>query len=163
MLRRASGGAESWSAGRYFDRCAGFSLVEALIALAIVAMLATALTRFVANTRANAASVGEMMEMAALVDTLLAEIPANTPIKPGRIQGTNSGLAWSIDVSPVPFNSYPLHVFDRRSVKDLVGTTAAAADSSPPVETELFRVAATVRARSGRRYIVDTVRMGSGP
>jgi hypothetical protein len=163
MLRRESGGRESGTGGHFLNRSAGFSLVEALITLAIAAMLAGVLTHFVANTRANASSVAEMMETAALVDTLLAGIPANAPMKPGRIQGTNGGLAWWIDVSAVPFNSYPLRVVARRPVESRSGTTAVSAEPSlsPPVETELLHVAATVQARSGRRYVVDTVRMGS--
>jgi Tfp pilus assembly protein PilV len=84
---------------------AGFSLAEALVALAVAAMLAAMLTRFVANTRAGAARVSQSIEMAALADTLLARTPSSQALKPARSEGREGGYAWRIDIAPVTFTA----------------------------------------------------------
>jgi prepilin-type N-terminal cleavage/methylation domain-containing protein len=141
------------------NHSAGFSLVEALVALAIAAILAVALTRFVAGTRANAALVDEMLEMAAMADTLLTDLPGEKPIRAGRIEGRSGTLAWRINVTPVAFRTLPLRVEKSAAVGERVSPLASKAKATEP---SLFHVAITLQARSGRAYVVDTVRMGAG-
>ena len=62
----------------------GFTLIEALVALAIVA-----------------AVLGSIGAVIATTVTLLAALPARTLLKPGRQIGETAGHRWRIDVSPM--------------------------------------------------------------
>jgi prepilin-type N-terminal cleavage/methylation domain-containing protein len=156
---------------------AGFSLAEVLVALAIAAMMTAMLTRFVAGTRANAAKVAELTEMAALGETLLARITSSQNLKPGRTAGRSDVLAWRIDIMPVSFAAQALRMSEETVTSD---STKEQASGSAPANAGIdrasvlkgarragmnwasYRVAVVIEAPSGQSYAVDTIRLGPG-
>jgi hypothetical protein len=88
---------------------AGFSLTEALVALAIAAFLGAVLTRFVTGTRLNASKVREEVAMDILSDSLPERLVVQD-LKPGRIDGRSGALRWHIDVAPVAYYATALSV-----------------------------------------------------
>ena len=83
---------------------AGFSLTEALVALAIAAFMAAVLTRFVSGTRVNAFKVREEVAMDILGDSLLERLTARD-LEPGRTNGHSGVLRWRIDIAPIPYTA----------------------------------------------------------
>jgi prepilin-type N-terminal cleavage/methylation domain-containing protein len=165
MVRRLSGSA-------------GFSLTEALVALAIAAMMAAILTRFVAGTRANAARVAERAEMTVLAETLLARVASSHNVTPGRTSGQSTGFAWRIDITPAPFTAQVLSMSEKPAPGSAgawepangqadakAGSMAALASAPLPragIHWVSYRVAVAIEAPSGQSYVIDTIRMGPG-
>jgi type II secretory pathway pseudopilin PulG len=151
-------------------RSAGFSLAEALVALAIAAVLAVALTRLVSNTRANAGKIRELVEMMTLSDSLLEQ---TTSQQPGITQGRTGRFAWRVAIVPMAFNAVArrvnekvLAVADQHQSK-ASGSTSDSSSSKPTPAPEQapskipFRVNVLVESPSGRRYAADTIRIGA--
>lgn len=80
------------------DRSAGFTLIEVLVAVAILGVsLALLLSSFsvslnrMSETRDGAAAM-------ALAESLMARLGADIALEPGRQEGTADGLQWSVDI-----------------------------------------------------------------
>ena len=141
---------------------AGFSLAEALIALAVAAVLAVALTRLVGNTRANAGKIRELVEMMTLSDSLLEQTSSQGP---GTTHGRTGRFAWRVVVAPAAFSA----VARRVSVKVLASTKVAglpisASSRGEPtsVPDEVVKwvpvhVTVFVESPTGQRYAADTI------
>jgi prepilin-type N-terminal cleavage/methylation domain-containing protein len=104
-----------WSTRRGASTSSGFSLIEALIALAIAAFLAAVLTRFVTSTRANALHVRQEVVLDILSDSLLERL-GSRELQPGRTDGRNGMLRWYIDVAPITFSAHALSVAEEKPV-----------------------------------------------
>jgi type II secretory pathway pseudopilin PulG len=153
-------------------RSAGFSLAEALVALAIAAVLAVALTRLVSNTRANAGKIRELVEMMTLSDSLLEQ---TTSQQPGITQGRTGRFAWRVAIVPMAFNAVArrvnekvLAVADQHQSKAPGSTSTSDSSFSKPTPAPEqapnkipFRVNVLVESPSGRRYAADTIRIGA--
>jgi len=153
-------------------RSAGFSLVEALTALAIAAMLAAVLTRMVSNTRMSAGKIRELVEMITLGDSLLEQISLQNP---GTTSGRSAGFAWRISVSPATFTATARRVNAKGPAANqstpALGLVADS-DSSHKEQTSAsqhtiewipFRVNILVESPSGRKYAADTISIGPRP
>jgi general secretion pathway protein I len=83
-------------------RDAGFTLIEVLIALAIVAVSIVAIGQVMAI---NARGVRMLENHVALVQSaqtvLTTEIPLRSALAPGRLTGRNGDISWQIDIAPV--------------------------------------------------------------
>ncbi|MBX3456028.1 prepilin-type N-terminal cleavage/methylation domain-containing protein [Ferrovibrio sp.] len=79
---------------------AGFSLIEALVALAAVAMvLGVALQQ--ARVTLNAARKAERQSVALLLaESKLSELALRQDWRPGEEQGEESGLRWQLSLQP---------------------------------------------------------------
>jgi len=95
------------------NETAGFSLTEALVALAIAAFLAAVLTRFASSTRLNAFKVREEIAMDVLSDSLLERVVVRG-LQPGRTDGRSGALAWHLDVAPVVFYASARSVSEKK-------------------------------------------------
>lgn len=159
---------------------AGFSLAEVLVALAIAAMMTVVLVRFIAGTRANAARIGEALEMATLADTLLARIVSGPGLQQGQTNGRTGDLVWRVEVLPVAFTAVARTVHQRKAaaaeenaaenikskaagkpiklVRETSGAPGTATNNWIP-----YRVAITIETALGRRHVADTVRIGPPP
>lgn len=104
-----------WSTHRGASTSSGFSLIEALIALAIAAFLVAVLTRFVSNTRANALRVRQEVLLDILSDSLLERL-GSRELQPGRTDGRNGALRWYVDVAPITFSAHALSVAEKKPV-----------------------------------------------
>lgn len=95
---------------------AGFTLLEVLIALTILAVsIGVLFTSF--SMTANGTQVAHRdMEVASLAQSLLARIGADMPLRPGRLSGDVGDLSWVIEISPyggqVDTSALPLTAFE---------------------------------------------------
>ena len=83
------------------DGTAGFTLIEALVALAIVAAVLSSIGAVIATTVKGTRSIDQRLALAGAAETLLAALPARNLLKPGRQSGELAGHRWRIDVSPM--------------------------------------------------------------
>jgi general secretion pathway protein I len=83
------------------DGAAGFTLIEALVALAIVAAVLGSIGAVIATTAKGTRSIDQRLALSGTAETILAALPARTLLKPGRQSGETSGHRWRIDVSPM--------------------------------------------------------------
>ena len=80
---------------------AGFTLIEALVALAIVAIALAPIGGLVATVSKGARSVSQRVTLAAAAESLLTELPARNALVAGRQSGQKDGNRWSVDITPI--------------------------------------------------------------
>ncbi len=83
-----------------FDGTAGFTLIEALIALAILAAVLSSIGAVIATSVKGTRAIDQRLALTGTAETLLSELPARNLLQPGRQSGELAGHAWRIDVSP---------------------------------------------------------------
>ena len=83
------------------DGVAGFTLIEALVALAIIATVLSSIGAVIATTVKGTRSIDQRLALAGAAETLLAALPARDLLKPGRQSGELAGHRWRIDVTPL--------------------------------------------------------------
>jgi general secretion pathway protein I len=83
------------------DGTAGFTLIEALVALAIIAVVLASIGTVIATTVKATRSIDQHLALTGAAETLLAELPARNLLKPGRQSGELAGYSWRIDVAPM--------------------------------------------------------------
>jgi general secretion pathway protein I len=80
---------------------AGFTLIEALVALAIVAAVLGSIGAVIATTVKGTRGIDQRLALSGTAETLVAALPARSLLKPGRQSGELAGHRWRIDVSPM--------------------------------------------------------------
>lgn len=80
---------------------AGFTLIEALVAVAIIAAVLSSIGAVIATTVKGTRSIDQRLALAGSAETLLATLPARDLLKPGRQSGELAGHRWRIDVAPM--------------------------------------------------------------
>jgi len=83
------------------DGAAGFTLIEALVALAIVAAVLGSIGAVIATTVKGTRGIDQRLELSGTAENLLAALPARALLKPGRQSGELAGHRWRIDVLPM--------------------------------------------------------------
>jgi general secretion pathway protein I len=83
------------------DGIAGFTLIEALVALAIVAAVLSSIGAVIATTVKGTRSIDQRLALTGAAETLLAALPARNLLKPGRQSGELAGHRWRIDIAPM--------------------------------------------------------------
>jgi general secretion pathway protein I len=84
------------------DASAGFTLIEALVALAVAAVSLAAIGLLMAG---NIRGSGRIEQHLGLVETLRAvetDLPDRTSLSTGNLSGEMHGQAWSVDIAPFP-------------------------------------------------------------
>ncbi len=71
------------------------------MALAIVAAVLGTIGTVIATTVKGTRSIEQRLALAGAAETLLAELPARSLLKPGRQSGELAGSRWRIDVAPM--------------------------------------------------------------
>jgi general secretion pathway protein I len=122
---------------------AGFTLIEVLIALALVAVSVVAIGSLMAT---NARGVRSLEQHVALMQTartvMTAAIPQRAELRPGALSGQTDDYRWTIDVTPL-------------------GGGWTVPDADIPWAPELIRV--RVRSPSGAVSDIRTVRLMQRP
>ena len=88
--------------GEELDARAGFTLIEALVALAVTAVSLAAIGLLVAG---NIRGSGRIEQHLGLVETLRAVeagLPDRASLPAGTLSGEMHGQAWSVDIAPFP-------------------------------------------------------------
>jgi general secretion pathway protein I len=88
--------------GRDPDASAGFTLIEALVALAVAAVALAAIGLLMAG---NIRGSGRIVQHLGLVETLRAVetgLPDRTSLSSGNLSDEMHGQAWSVDIAPFP-------------------------------------------------------------
>ena len=80
---------------------AGFTLIEVLVALAIVAAVLSSIGAVIATSVKGTRSIDQRLALTGAAETLLAELPARNLLKIGRQSGELAGHRWRIEVSPM--------------------------------------------------------------
>ncbi|WP_456620891.1 MULTISPECIES: type IV pilus modification PilV family protein [unclassified Bradyrhizobium] len=83
------------------NSAAGFTLIEALVALAIIAIVLGTIGSVIATTAKGTRSIDQRLVLAGTAETLLADLPARRLLKPGRQSGGLAGSRWRVDVAPM--------------------------------------------------------------
>ena len=83
------------------EGAAGFTLIEALVALAIIAIVLGTIGSVIATTVKGTRSIDQRLALAGTAETLLADLPARAVLKPGRQSGELAGSRWRLDVAPM--------------------------------------------------------------
>ena len=80
---------------------AGFTLVEVLVALAIVAVSLTAIGSLMATTVRGTRSIDEHLTLVETARAIEAGLPDRGDLKFGSLTGERGGYRWRVDVSPL--------------------------------------------------------------
>ena len=83
------------------NSAAGFTLIEALVALAIIAVVLGTIGSVIATTAKGTRSIDQRLVLSGTAERLLADLPARGLLKPGRQSGELAGSRWRVDVAPM--------------------------------------------------------------
>jgi type II secretory pathway pseudopilin PulG len=129
-------------------RQAGFTLVEALVALSLLIAFAAALGPLMFHARKILVQGDGQVRAQLLLRSLLQEpFDRANPPEEGVREGSADDLRWRLDVEPI------------------AGTTSSAGPSDPtqktlPIQWSLFRVTAHVYWGAGAAVQAETLRLG---
>jgi len=87
------------------DGVAGFTLIETLIALAIVAAVLGSIGSVIGTAVKGTRSIDQRLALAGTAESLVAALPARDVLKSGRQSGETAGHRWRIDVAPLAASS----------------------------------------------------------
>lgn len=79
----------------------GFTLIEALVALAIIAAVLSSIGAVIGVTVKGTRSIDQRLALTGAAETVLAALPARNALKPGRQSGELAGHRWRLDVTPL--------------------------------------------------------------
>ena len=83
-------------------RVAGFTLVEVLVALAVVATTLAAIGAVIATTVRGTRGIEERLALAGVAETLLNGLSERSALRPGRTAGETLDRRWWLDVRALP-------------------------------------------------------------
>jgi general secretion pathway protein I len=86
---------------------AGFTLIEALVALAIMAIALGSIGTVIAATVKGTRTIDQKLALSGAAETLLSTLPARGLLKPGRQSGQLAGHRWRLDVAPTNVGEIP--------------------------------------------------------
>jgi general secretion pathway protein I len=119
------------------DRSAGFTLLEALVALAIVAASLSPIGTLIATTIRGTRSIEWHLAQLETANAIVAALPDRDRLVPGTFSGDTASHHWRVDVAPF------------RSTNLGVGQSV----------WEPQTVALTVQSPSGGSFVINTVRL----
>lgn len=129
----------------------GFTLIEALVALAVVAVVLAALGSLVAATVRNAHGLDIRLALVETARALEAELPDRALLDVGTLTGDRSGFLWRVDVLPFP------------DVPPAAASPFEADRRPPPPPWIPLSVMIRVQAPSGQALQLDTIRLRPRP
>ena len=88
-------------------RANGFTLIEALVALALLATVLSSIGMVIATSVKGTRSIDQRIALAGVASTLLATLPTRDLLAPGVQSGTTAGQRWRIDVAPMAGDGAP--------------------------------------------------------
>lgn len=140
-------------------RTCGFSLAEVLVALAVAAMMAAVLTRYVAGTRFNAAQVRERVELWTIAQSMLDGL--SKTISPGTSEGQIGAYRWHREIAPIASDAVARTEAPsaKGGLEDHLRLPGGPRTAAPSTAWVLYRIKVQIEAPSGRQYEADTIRI----
>ena len=129
----------------------GFTLIEVLVAIAVLAVVLGAIGAVVGNTVRTIRSVDRRLPLLETAQSLIASLPARNALQPGTQSGTSGEFRWRIDA--VLLNS---NVPDNNAAAAL---SAAATGTPPKVSWMPLAITVRVQGSEGPPVRLDTVRL----
>lgn len=121
---------------------AGFTLIEVLVALAVVATVLASIGSLAATNMRSARAIEQNQSSVEVARVILGYLPGRDVLAPGNYSGTTAGHRWRVDV--VPFTA------------SFVATYSAAGRPLPWIP---MRVVVTVQNGGGRALRMETIRL----
>jgi len=84
---------------------AGFTLIEVVIALAVIAVALAAIGALIATTVRGARSIDTKLMLIETARAIETALPDRQTFKPGNFSGEMSGHRWRVDVLPFTFTN----------------------------------------------------------
>jgi general secretion pathway protein I len=138
--------------------CAGFTMIEVLVAIAVLAVVLGAIGAVVGNTVRTIRSVDRRLPLLETAQSLIAALPARDALQPGTQTGTSGDFRWRIDA--VLLNStVPDNAAAALSTAATGASPAAAAGASPKVNWVPLAITVRVQGSEGPPVRLDTVRL----
>ena len=78
----------------------GFTLIEVLVALSVVAISLAAIGSLIAVTTRGARAVGLHLTLIETARSIITGLPDRDQLEPGNFSGENAGHRWRVDVLP---------------------------------------------------------------
>src|SRR5580700_5337369 len=129
---------------------AGFTLIEVLVAISVLAVVLGAIGAVVGNTVRTIHSVDRRLPLLETAQSLIASLPARDALQPGTQSGTSGDFRWRIDAVLLDRN-----VLDNAA--SLLSSTAASAQ--PKVSWVPLAITVRVQGAEGPPVRLDTVRL----
>jgi general secretion pathway protein I len=95
-LRRVLQAARQNAAG-----CAGFTLIEVVVAIAVLAVVLGAIGAAVGTTVKGMRSVDQKLPLLETAQSLLASLPERDALRPGVQSGRTGDVRWRADIAPL--------------------------------------------------------------
>ena len=129
---------------------AGFTLIEVLVAIAVLAVVLGAIGAVVGNTVRAIRSVDRRLPLLETAQSLIASLPTRDALQPGTQSGTSGEFRWRIDA-----------VLLNRNVPDSAAAALSTAATGAPPKVNWVPLAITVRVQGseGPPVRLDTVRL----
>ena len=129
---------------------AGFTLIEVLVAIAVLAVVLGAIGAVVGNTVRTIRSVDRRLPLLETAQSLIASLPAREALQPGTQSGASGDFRWRIDA-----------VLLNRNVPDnaAAAPSTAATSATPKVTWVPLSITVRVQGSEGPPVRLDTVRL----
>jgi len=88
--------------GEELDASAGFTLIEALVALAVTAVSLAAIGLLVAGNIRGSSRIEQHLGLVETLRAVETGFPDRTSLSAGTLSGEMHGQAWSVDIAPFP-------------------------------------------------------------
>jgi general secretion pathway protein I len=88
--------------GEKLDASAGFTLIEALVALAVTAVSLAAIGLLVAGNIRGSSRIEQHLGLVETLQAVENGLPDRTSLSAGTLSGEMHGQAWSVDIAPFP-------------------------------------------------------------
>jgi len=93
------------AASRRRRATAGFTLIEVVVALAVIAVALTAIGSLIATTVRGTRSLDTNLMLIETARAIETALPDRTTLRPGNLSGEMAGHNWRIDVLPFVFTN----------------------------------------------------------
>jgi general secretion pathway protein I len=162
-------------APRRLDANAGFTLIEVLVAIALLAVVLGAIGALVGTTVRNVRAIDRRLPLLETAQNLLATLPDRAGLRPGTQSGVTGDFRWRVDIvalaPPRSTTGLPDSATSRlgtsnfASFNTTASNTAGSAADAAATQPKWMPVAITVRVqgREGGPLRLDTVRLVPRP
>lgn len=117
----------------------GFTLIEVVVALAVLALVLGAIGAMIGTTVKGARSTAAKLPLLETAQSLLASLPERAALRPGTQTGSSGGYRWRMDVAPLGAVEAPDVPGTPKWVPFIV-TLRVQGNDGPPVRLDTIRL-----------------------